>query len=155
MKLAEQLGLHLDALTREETTVELPFAVHHQGDDEWFDLVGFGEGRLPEEAQRSIEQRTRVAMNGIAPLNILRSRLEGGRIKPTIIEVVSPSERRMHPGEEHLFVLSGAASVTIGGHTVELEQGESVTFWSSEPHSYAPKQGSILPVRLLSVRVDS
>ncbi len=155
LKVAELLGLHLDVLLREAAPNDSPFAVHRREDDEWFDLSRFGDGPLPQDAQHDQEERNRLALEGKSPLNILRSRLDGGRIKPTIIEVSGPSERRIHPGEEHLFVLSGSASISVGGHVVELEEGESITFWSSEPHSYAPKQGSKLPTRLLSVRVDS
>jgi len=41
-----------------------------------------------------------------------------------------------HAGAELLFVLSGALVVTIGGQGYELENGDSIYFDSSVPHTY-------------------
>lgn len=156
VKIAEALGLHLDRLVQPDASAERPFAVHRKQDDAWFDMVDFGNGPLPETAQTDpAARRTLSERSGIAPLNILTSRLERGRIKPTVLELYEPSPVRSHAGEEHVFVLEGQAIVTVGGTNIPLGTGEAVTFWSSEPHSYAPQAGSPLPVRLLSVRVDS
>lgn len=152
LKVATVLGLHLENLSHSGTADGLPYAVHRKGDDRWFDLARFDQGLLPEPAQSDPECRRTAATT---PLNILGSRLEQGRIKPTIIEVSSPSERRAHAGEEYVYVLEGSAIVTVGEHQIDLHQGESVTFWSAEPHAYLPHPDSPLPVRLLSVRVDS
>lgn len=155
LKMAEALGLHLDRLMKPTVVGPQPFAVHQKSDDTWFDLVDFGAGPLPPEAQADAEERKRLAEQGQVPLNILASRLENGRIKPTVLELYDVSPRRAHAGEEHVFVLSGTAMVMIGESEIRLREGESVTFWSSEPHAYAPAEGSPLPVRILSVRVDS
>ncbi len=156
LKIAEVLGLHLDHLLAEGTDSDKPYAVHRRSDDEWFDLANFGQGPLPLETQEDSSERERLARDShVSPLNILSSRLEQGRIKPTVIEVYERSETRTHAGEEHVFVLSGDAVVFVGNDSIELTQGESITFWSAEPHSYAPKSGTQLPVRLLSVRVDA
>ncbi len=152
LKVATVLGLHLENLLQSGTADGLPYAVHRNADDRWFDLARFDEGALPEPAQRDPQVRSEAAAT---PLNILGSRLEQGRIKPTIIEVSSPSERRAHAGEEHVYVLDGCAIVEVGEHRVTLQKGESITFWSAEPHAYLPHPDSPLPVRLLSVRVDS
>jgi transcriptional regulator with XRE-family HTH domain len=156
LKVAEAMGLHLDRLLQPDATEERPYAVHRRQDDAWFDMVDFGNGPLPEAAQKDPEARRALSVrSGIAPLNILTSRLERGRIKPTVLELYESSPVRSHAGEEHVFVLEGEAIVTVGGAEISLSTGEAVTFWSSEPHSYAPQSGSHLPVRLLSVRVDS
>jgi transcriptional regulator with XRE-family HTH domain len=157
LKVAEVLGMHLDHLAHAKSLSGVPFVVHRANDDSWFDLADFGEGRLPPEAQgEGQEERKRLAVEtGVVPLNILACRLERGRIKPTIMELYRPSGPRSHAGEEHVFVLAGTALVTIGTAEVELATGESVTFWSGEPHKYAPSPGSPLPVRILSVRVDT
>lgn len=156
LKVAEAMGLHLDRLVVPGSSSELPYAVHRKQNDAWFDMVDFGDGPLPAEAQTNpTARRTLSERSGIAPLNILTSRLERGRIKPTVLELYEPSPVRSHAGEEHVFVLAGEAIVSVGGAEIPLGTGESVTFWSSEPHSYAPQAGSELPVRLLSVRVDS
>lgn len=156
LKVAEALGLHLDRLSQPEAPEERPYAVHGTADDAWFDLANFGAGPLADDAQTDPEARRRIAaVSGATPLNILASRLERGRIKPTILELYGPSAVRSHAGEEHVHVLCGRAVVTVGGSDIPLEAGESITFWSSEPHAYAPRPGSPLPVRLLSVRVDA
>jgi quercetin dioxygenase-like cupin family protein len=155
VKIAEVLGLHLDNLLQTSTN-EKPYAIHRRADDVWFDLVDFASSPLPEKAQNSVEERVNLSKEKrVSPLNILQSRLEYGRIKPTIIEVSSPSPARSHSGEEHVFVLSGSAIISVGSDSIQLEEGESLTFWSAELHSYAPAEGSSLPVRLLSVRVDT
>jgi len=153
LKVATVLGLHLENLVQSGSADGLPYAVHLKQDDRWFDLARFDEGLLPEPAQT--DQKIRSSLPDATPLNILGSRLEQGRIKPTILEISSPSETRSHAGEEHVFVLEGAAIVGVGEHRVELQEGESITFWSAEPHSYMPHPDSKLPVRLLSVRVDA
>lgn len=153
LKVASVLGLHLENLLQTGTADGLPYAVHRKSDDRWFDLSRFDEGLLPDNAQGSAEARAHLS--GVTPLNILSSRLEQGRIKPTIMEISAPSERRSHAGEEHVFVLSGTAVIGVGEYEVILEEGESITFWSAEPHSYMPHSNSKLPVRLLSVRVDA
>jgi len=157
LKVAEVLGLHLDHLAHSKSPEDKPFIVHRREDDAWFDLANFGEGRLPPEAQGDgSDTRKRLAeQKGVVPLNILACRLERGRIKPTIMELYGPSSTRSHAGEEHVYVISGTALLTIGSAEVQLKEGESVTFWSGEPHMYAPAPDSDLPARILSVRVDT
>jgi len=41
-----------------------------------------------------------------------------------------------HAGAEHLYLLSGALVVAIGGHGYELEAGDAIYFDSSVPHTY-------------------
>ena len=134
LKVATVLGLHLENLLQSGSADGLPYAIHQSKDDRWFDLSRFDEGLLAANAQS--DQATRARLEGVTPLNILGSRLENGRIKPTILEVSSPSEVRSHAGEEHVYVLAGKAIVTVGEHRVTLDEGESITFWSAEPHAF-------------------
>ncbi len=150
LKVAQVMGLHLERLLEASHQQEKPYAIHRRSADEWFDLTKFDQGPLPSDADLAM-----LSAGGVVPLNILHPRLEGGRIKPTILELYGPSPVRSHAGEEHVYVLSGRASISVGESTVELDEGESITFWSAEPHGYAPATGSKLPVRLLSVRVDT
>ncbi len=148
--------MHLDHLLQSKPARDLPYAVHNLTDDVWFDLAKFDEGKLPDTAQSEPAERKHLSDTiGTVPLNILASRLENGRIKPTTLELYGPSSARSHSGEEHVFVLEGTARVTVGDQDVILQTNESITFWSAEPHAYAPAEGSTLPVRLLSVRVDA
>ncbi|GAC1434566.1 MAG: cupin domain-containing protein [Terriglobales bacterium] len=41
-----------------------------------------------------------------------------------------------HVGAELLYLISGALTVAIGGHSYELETGDSIYFDSSVPHTY-------------------
>ena len=156
LKVAAVMGLHLDRLILPHESDDQRYAVHRLSDDSWFDLTSFDSGPLDESAQRDPRVRKELSKTtGVAPLNILACRLEQGRIKPTILDLYAPSAPRAHVGEEHVFVLTGQAVVSVGASEVLLNEGESITFWSSEPHCYAPGPGSPLPVRLLSVRVDA
>lgn len=154
LKVAEVLGLHLDRLMLPKGPEDLPYRIHRHSDDDWFDLANFDEGRLADGDSQPAREKL-AKEKGVVPLDILACRLENGRIKPTILELYGPSPARSHAGEEHVFVLNGQARVGIGTSHITLQEGESVTFWSAEPHSYAPEPGSPLPVRLLSVRVDA
>lgn len=155
VRLASLLGLHVEHMLTVGGSGGEQFAVHRRQNDQWFDLSSFDQGPLPDSVQDDPSARTSYAKeHKLAPLNILASRLDLGRIKPTVLEVFEPTPLRSHQGEEHVYVLEGQAVVTVSGSSIELESGESITFWSAEPHSYGPKEGSPLPVRLLSVRVD-
>lgn len=150
LKVAAVFGLHIDHLMHPADAEEQPFKVHQNSQDVWFDLANFGEGALPTDVPRD-----QLAQDGVVPLNILASRLEHGRIKPTVIELFHESPVRSHVGEEYVYVLEGKAIVGVGAARIELSAGESVVFWSAEPHFYAPQADSPLPVRVLSVRVDA
>jgi transcriptional regulator with XRE-family HTH domain len=157
VKVAEIYGLHVERLAMAAEPRQDSYAVHRASDEVWFNLAAFDAGPLSQEAQNSEKVRRELAQGDpdLAPLSILSSRLEQGRIKPTILELYGQSPARSHQGEEFVFVLSGDALVTVGDSELKLSAGESVTFWSAEAHAYAPQPGSALPVRILSVRVDS
>lgn len=150
-KLGAALHLRMDSLLSITQSTSDPFSVHRQSDDVWYRLAHFSEGPMHDQTPQG---REKAARNGSTPFCLLSSRLHGGAIKPNILEVYRQSEKRSHPGEEFAFVMSGRALLEIGESVIELSEGESVTFWSGEPHSYGPAPGSSLPVRILSVRVD-
>ena len=153
-KLAEAMGLHIENLVRDEPTGEVPFAVHRNADARWFDLSDFARGHY-FEGELDAKGIQKIQKEGCqVPLNILKSRLDAGRIKPTVMILSKESETRSHQGEEYVYVLSGRAKITIGKSELILEEGESVSFWSVEPHSYAPADPSDPPATILSVRVD-
>jgi transcriptional regulator with XRE-family HTH domain len=155
LKLCAAMGIHVASLAKPTSESQI-IAVHRTEDDRWYDLTDFGAGPLGgEDRPLSERERRDFVDNGAqVPLLILKSRLDTGRLLPTVIELYNESERRSHPGEEMVYVLKGTAKIMVGSETLTLTEGESATFWSSEEHAYAPAEGSELPVRVLSVRMD-
>jgi len=91
---------------------------HHQkGDDRWFDVADMGSAPLLGVADRALtaaERKRAVAKGAQAPVNLLNSRLPGGKVLPSILEVYQESPVRSHVGEELAYVLSGTAIITVG-----------------------------------------
>jgi transcriptional regulator with XRE-family HTH domain/mannose-6-phosphate isomerase-like protein (cupin superfamily) len=156
LKVAAVLGVHIDRISSPVADTAATFAVHRHEDDAWYDLTSFADTKIDCSLSSTPAKRKRLAKSqGIVPLNILSSRLDDGRIKPTIIELYDASPVRGHIGEEFVMVLEGTALISIGESKIILHEGESVTFWSAEPHGYSPAPRAKLPVRILSVRVDT
>ena len=140
MKICEALGIHLAAIasTVAETGV---VAVHKHADDVWYDMSDLAAGPLADSDRSGIG----------APMVILKSRLEGGILLSNVIELNGECVGQSVPGEEMVFVIRGVLRLTVGAQTMDIAEGESATFWSSERHRYAPAPDSRLPVRLLCV----
>lgn len=154
VKLCAALGIHVASLAKPLADSGAIVAIHRAEDDRWYDLTDFGAGPLADRPL-SPEERRQRAQDGVqVPLMILSNRLETGRLLPTVIELYRESELRSHPGEELVYVLEGSAQIRVGPDRFVLNVGESATFWSSEEHSYAPAEGTPLPARVLSVRID-
>lgn len=153
VKVCEALGLHVERLAQSGEAGSV--AVHRAEDDRWFQLADFGAGPLGgfDRALTEDERRRLVAEGARNPLLLLRSRLDQSRLLPTVIEVYEPSELRSHPGEEFVYVLRGPVRVIVDGTVYELETGESIDFWGTEMHGYAPGAGGE-PGVILSVRVN-
>jgi quercetin dioxygenase-like cupin family protein/DNA-binding XRE family transcriptional regulator len=143
------LGLHVERLA-EGASVE-PGAVHREGDDRWYDMADVAAGPLPR-AGRQAKARVSPLSNVAVAVDLLRSRLQNGRILPTMLEVHRESIARSHPGEEFVYVLAGTLRLTVGTHVFDLKTGESMCFHSGEPHRYAPVGKRT--ARILSIRVD-
>lgn len=155
VKLCAALGLHLAALVKPESA-RAATARHTAEDDRWFDLTSFGTGPLGgHDRPLTAGERAVFAKSGVAiPLNVLRSRLPGGRLLSTVLELHAPSPTRSHAGEEFVYVLEGRAVITVAGVDHTLGPGDSLAFRSAEPHRYAPAPRSKRPPRVLSVRLD-
>ena len=156
LKICTVLGVHVERLA-EPTDEDLVIAVKHQTkDDRWFDAADMASRSLlgAQQPLKPGERKKAVAQGALIPINLLKSKLPGGCILPSVLEIYQKSPTRSHAGEEFAYVLSGYAIITIGGKKHRLKAGESITFWSAEPHSYAPADPEKVPVRILSVRVD-
>jgi mannose-6-phosphate isomerase-like protein (cupin superfamily)/DNA-binding XRE family transcriptional regulator len=156
VKVCAALGLHVARLRDPESAGDDRLAVHRTSDDRWYDLVDFGSGPLGGvDRPLTVTERAEFAKKGVVvPIVVLGSRLSDGQLLSNVVEVYGRSVTREHPGEEFVYVLDGTASITVGATTVVLGSGESMVFRSAEPHTYAPAEGSTLPVRLLMVRFD-
>jgi quercetin dioxygenase-like cupin family protein/DNA-binding XRE family transcriptional regulator len=147
--VCEVLGLHIERLADGATSQS--GAVHRIGDDRWHDMADVAAGPIPgsgHDAEAHLPKRSAIAV----AVDLLRSRLPNGRVLPTILEVRSESIARSHPGEEFVYVLAGGLRLTVGSDVFELKTGESICFWSGEPHRYAPLGRGA--ARILSIRVD-
>jgi len=60
-----------------------------------------------------------------------------------------PAPTNVHPGQEFEYCLAGRLEVTVGGHTLVLEEGDSLFFDSSIPHGMKALGGR--PARFLAV----
>jgi transcriptional regulator with XRE-family HTH domain len=156
VKVCAALGLHVARLRDPERAGDDRLAVHRHGDDRWYDLVDFGAGPLGGvDRPLTTEERAELARQGATvPIVVLASRLSDGRLLSNVMEVYGPSPTRAHPGEEFVYVLDGAVTITIGETPVTITKGESLVFRSAEPHTYAPVEGARIPSRLLMVRLD-
>jgi len=155
LKVCNVLGIHIERLA-EPTAEDVVAIAHKSRDDQWFDMADMGSRPLLDSKKPlTARQRKQAVADGASvPINLLRSRLPGGKFLPSVLEVYQASPLRSHVGEEFAYVLDGEALITVGKKKFRLAQGESITFWSAEPHRYAPADPKKGPVRILSVRVD-
>lgn len=156
LKVCSVLGVHAERLAGPGAPDLVLAAVHRTADDRWYDAGDMGSAPLAggDRPLDIEERRAAVEAGASTPVNLLRSRLPGGRALPSVLELWKPSPERSHVGEELVYVLEGRAAITVGGTRHELGPGESIVFWSAEPHSYAPADPERIPARILSVRLD-
>lgn len=155
LRICEALGVHVERLSGAFEGGETA-GVHRRTDDRWFDLgdmAGRPIGR--DRTARTAEDRVELAREGEVPAFVcmLQSRLTDGNVLPSVLEVHAPTAWRSHVGEEFVYVLRGRVVIEIAEERHELDEGESLTFWSSERHRYSPADEGD-PVELLSVRVN-
>ncbi|MBS1724861.1 MAG: helix-turn-helix transcriptional regulator [Armatimonadetes bacterium] len=151
VKVCAALGIHLDRIASAGNEA---VAVHRRADDQWHELDSYAKGVLLSGTEKlgPMDRKAALAGTELNPLMLLQSRLATGKMLPTLIELHHPTKPRSHPGEEFVFVLRGPVCVTVSGTSYVLETGESIEFWGTEPHSYAPR-GDI-PGLVLSIRVS-
>ncbi len=156
VKVCTALGFHIDRLLENKDRDAVTAAAHHHDQDRWYDHGDMGsEPLLGATGPLTKKERAKaVKLGAQTPVKLLQSRLPGGRVMPSLLEVYEPTEPRSHIGEEFAYVLEGKAIITVAGEEHTLEAGEALTFWSAEPHSYAPADSRRVPVRILSVRIE-
>jgi len=81
--------------------------------------------------------------------------LHNGSLVSSLLEVFGAFPAHRHGGEELVYCIRGKVAVRVGSDEVELDQGDAICFWASEPHSFAstsPVLTGELPPLILSVR---
>ncbi|WP_304225296.1 helix-turn-helix domain-containing protein [Gracilinema caldarium] len=100
-------------------------------------------GKGPEVKRRSPYQYWSLAYN-----------FQHRKAEPFLVRIEKESEQRplelnSHPGQEFDYVLQGRMLISVGGHEVELSEGDSIYFDASEPHGMKALGGS--PVSFLAI----
>lgn len=168
-RVCAALGVYVSRLALPDPD-EREVAVKHSRDREvWWPYPGMGEPRaLPLLGSTPVEdlfKNTDIPAEGDISLlaagyvTSLACRMPHGRLRSSMLKLYDETTANMHPGEEFCFCLRGRAVLTICGKTTLLEEGDAVTFWCAEPHTYAPASGPIPsdepPILLLTVWLDA
>jgi transcriptional regulator with XRE-family HTH domain len=90
--------------------------------------------RRHERAHRKITEQGR----DVADVDFLTRGIPAGRLR--VVELQDLSEGSItgqtHQGEEIILVTSGRLKVTVGEETFELDEGDSIQFKGSAPHTF-------------------
>jgi transcriptional regulator with XRE-family HTH domain len=162
-KLCVSLGTHIARITMPEPDEHEIVSIHLREEETWIchselasDHKDTSEiGELENESVRRMLVNTgqEIVFN-----SLLNCQLTGGRIWASLLELHGESTVRSHNGEEFVFCLRGTTMLKVAGREYRLRPGDAATFWSSEPHNYAPavnEAGESEPALILSVRVNS
>ena len=160
IKICQALSIHISRLTQSDLEVET-VSLHSLEQCQWLkhSEINTGMRGAADPTMNLPEERKRLAESGEGVFfHLLNCTLENGSMFGSILELWGRSQTRMHPGQEFLYCIKGEAELVVSGRSYLLKAGEAATFWSSEPHSYAPSPASIekndLPATVLTVRND-
>ena len=100
-------------------------------------------GQAPEVTRRPMYTYRNLAYN-----------FHRKKAEPFIVEASAETENRplslnTHPGQEFNYLLEGRLLISIGGHDIELEPGDSVYYDSQEPHGMKALGGK--PARFIAI----
>lgn len=100
----------------------------------------YGEPIQREKAvQTNWDERVRVDRKGRLNYESLAPRFPGKVMEPFIVEIVKEDDGLLdisqHAGEEFHYVMKGTAEIKVGSDTYVLEEGDTIYFDSSEPHT--------------------
>lgn len=113
-----------------ETTVDTffqdrPFTEH-------VEVVRAGEGREVKRTLQPDESRLTYQYESLA------YRLPGKHMEPFLVEFSldadEPQRPMKHDGEEFLYIMEGEVELIAGDERIVLHPGDSVYFYSTEPH---------------------
>ncbi|MFZ4508880.1 MAG: helix-turn-helix domain-containing protein [Fimbriimonas sp.] len=142
----------------------LPYRVHRAKEAKW--RVAFRKTKSPStivdfEVVEEASERDRIGNLGFVTgfLQSLDCSIRGGKLQSAVVELYGNQERPgfRHSGEEFVMCLQGRLKLSISSHTLLLEPGDSVTFWSRYRHRYEsdlPVKAGIEPTRMLMVWIE-
>lgn len=168
-RVCAALGVYVSRLALPEPDDREVMVKHSRDREVWWPYPGMGEPRsLPllgstpvEDLFKNKEDLLEQAASQLAAgyVTSLACRMPQGRLRSSLLKLYEETTANMHPGEEFCFCLRGAAVLKVSGKTTLLEEGDAVTFWCAEPHTYAPAFGVITPdqppILLLTVWLDA
>jgi len=136
-QMAERTGISISTLSRLESgrrrpTLELLFALAQEYRVPLDELVG-----APQVADPRIHPRP-INRNGTTWLALTRNP-EGFNAFKQIVPVghSDTDDRRVHPGYEWLYILSGSLRLALGDEVFDLDAGEVAEFDTTVPHAIA------------------
>lgn len=139
---------------------ERPYRVYAPKEEAW--LVAFNTkdspGLYPDGAP-VFDENERKRLGRLGFVTAFNHRfgcdLREGRLRAALVEMYSDFQKTFqHPEEEFVFCLRGNVRVTVGEDHIDLQPGQSVTFWCTEPHTYGltrPLEKNEEPALLLMV----
>jgi transcriptional regulator with XRE-family HTH domain len=120
-----------------------PYRIYDNEDPEW--LVTFNRAKstglyLDGTAVPDLAEKERLGRLGFVSAfnNRLNCGLPTGRLGAAVVEIYGKDEKGpyRHPEEEFVYVLRGEVRIRIGEETIDLKEGQAMTFWPTEPHLY-------------------
>ena len=154
--MAEELGLDPEAYARlesgeEDISVGNLTRIAHRCNAELVSLITGEEPRLHTFALTrkgtgaTVERKAEYQYESLAPHFIHK------KAEPFLVTVPPGLSQHLniHPGQEFTYLLEGRLQVTVGGHEMVLEPGDSLYFDSSTPHAVQAMDGR--PARFLAV----
>ncbi|MFX1760957.1 helix-turn-helix domain-containing protein [Rhodococcus sp. As11] len=139
--LAEQTGLTKSYLSKVERGIRTPsiaVALKIAGALD-ADVSQLFSGN-PDDTVVTIERRSQRARidgtSGRAVYDPVATRMVGKAMQPFVVHpTVHPDTAYMeHPGEEFIYVTSGAVEVTLAEQVIQLDEGDSLYFDANTPH---------------------
>ena len=67
--------------------------------------------------------------------------LPGGTLAPKMVRVGPRTPTMTGTGETFIYVISGAVTLYVNGTPQQVLEGEAMSFWTSEPHSFEAADG--------------
>ncbi|RYG36420.1 XRE family transcriptional regulator [bacterium] len=156
-KIARALGVNLTWLNRPFLGEE-PYRLDRQSEALWVATnPSFvrKKGLVTPKSLRSSSERRRLGSLGLANafVRVLNNDLPGGRMHAVIVESYrKEQEPEAFPGQMFLLVLGGRLRLQVGDHVMEMETGDTVSYWADELNLYEAM--GELPATVLEIFLD-